>query len=250
MTDTTSQHRWFILFMIIITLFVLIVIVMSVLPEKKTPTLSTLPPPLTTSPPIPAHMVIHQDNEPATQSQLRSTTSSFIKHYIHSVPNELSINHDDIKKIQIASFNFFVYNVVINYDNKSHKFHITILMELPPIKIFVSPVYSEYYPYLNPYIHVIELTYDWRIKKDNVLDDRLRLKDLKIFMVDWEMNRYHNLYLQTKNSPLILKNMPPPLEFSEQDLKNILLQSGLFQSIPAVSSSGFTAHPVETVKSI
>jgi hypothetical protein len=130
---------------------------------------------------------------------------------------------------------FFIYNTHVNYDPISNLFHVKILMELPPIRVFISPEYSKYYPLINPYIHVVEATYGWRVKEDGMLESAMRLEKFDIFMVDWERNRYWNTYIQTINSPMKVPDMPPPISWSKDELTAFFLQTNLFVTLPVPS---------------
>ena len=209
-----------------------------------------------------SHHILYDNatNTPVTHTQLLQFSSDWMKRYFASLPKiirpsgAMTTDHpatanktDDDSSITTGSWmlgttavssaevmpsQFFIYDTKIVFDPKTSSYMFTLLMDLPPIRISISPIYSKYYPEINPYIHTIELTYSWKfIKTTGTLLPTMTLSSMKISPVPWETNRYYMMYIQTKNSPLCLPDMIPPVSFTEEELKSFLLQTEIFSVV-------------------
>jgi hypothetical protein len=137
---------------------------------------------------------------------------------------------------------FFIYDCRITFNPTKRCFVLTILMELPPLHIFINgnEEYSKYYPLLNPYIHVVELSYLWKATSDGTMKTTLTLDKIKVFPVDWKMNRYNAMYLDNSQLGKILC-LPKPIEINnEEELRRILMETNLFATLPVESEIPFT----------
>lgn len=166
----------------------------------------------------------------------------------YTLKKPISLGEKEVSAIHVAK-TFFIYDCRIVYDASKQCFVITILMELPPIQIVIDEAYSSHYPLLNPYLHVVEFVYHWTPSKQApMMSDQLRLKTFNVFTVDWEMNRYHRMFLDIKGSPLFRIGLPEPIHFTKEQLHQFLHDMDLFQTIPVMSDSAspFTLAPIST----
>jgi hypothetical protein len=195
----------------------------------------------------PQNKFLYRQNKTVSSTGARALANSIIHQYIHSVSSPVrsdkpfTLGSTIVHSVCIDKPVFFIYDTHITYDPMNDWFYVKILMELPPIKIFISSEYSKYYPLINPYIHMIETTYRWQVKKDGMLEPTMHLEKLDICMVDWQKNRYWNTYIQTINSPIKVSDMPSPISWSKDELTAFLLQTNLFITLSIPIEEDFHA---------
>lgn len=243
-----DTHRFFICIAVFATIVALLILVCAVPPSggcnKKSILLTTTMPPELPSVPL---EVCRLENV-LTSKDHKIVSKNGIKEKMHAgvrLPSEKSLQlHDKpVSKVTIDK-NFFIYDVQVLF--VSDHFMVTILMELPPVRVwYEDKEYYEFYPLLNPYIHVVELTYNWGFDKQTFeMDKEMRLEKMELHMVPWESNRYQTMYVQTKSSPLYLAKIPEPIPFSEKELHAFLREIHLLETIPM--EEGLSAKPVNT----
>jgi len=145
---------------------------------------------------------------------------------------------------------FFIYDCRLTFNPTKRCFVLTILMELPPLHIFINgnEEYSKYYPLLNPYIHVVELSYLWKATSDGTMKTSLTLDKIKVFPVDWKMNRYNAMYLDNSQLGKIIC-LPKPIEINnEEELRRILMETNLFATLPVESEIPFIMSSTSSTK--
>jgi len=256
MASSSSSANWFIGFTVIITLIIFVLIVVYAIPIDLPKKQIVAPPAIvTTHPPStapPQNRILHQGDRPIPHTELRTVSNTILRDYIHALPetiqtaNDLVLGGHPVQSVAIEKPVFFVYDAAAVYDPVKHSFRVTIVVELPPIKIVISPTYSRYYPLLNPYIHVAQFTYRWDVRADDTLDTMMRLETVELFLVDWDRNRYWNTYMHTVNSPMKIPDMPPPLQFTKEELEAFFLRSQLFTNLPVISENGFHAKALSS----
>ena len=204
------------------------------------------------------HHVLYDNetNAPISHAQLMQFSNDWMKNYFSSLPTMIKppvptstddttatstiapkegswmLGNTHVLQIEVIPSQFFIYDTKIVFDAKSSSYMLTLLMDLPPIRIHISPVYSKYYPEINPYIHTAEFTYSLKLDPESGTPmATMTLSSMKIVSVQWESNRYYMMYIQTKNSPMCLPDMMPPIPFTKEELESFLLQTEIFAVI-------------------
>lgn len=183
------------------------------------------------------YVVCNVDKKPLTHHEHNSIVKEGIKNHIEKRstdvvdPKELLLGTRIVKKV-VEEKSFFIYDTQLVSSNKG--FIVKILMELPPIKVFYADEeYYKYYPLINPYIHVAEMTYEWSFDPITMaMNTQMFLLERKVWTVDWDINRYNTMYIQTMNSPLYLSKMPEPMKLSADELKKFIETIGVLDTIP------------------
>lgn len=188
-----------------------------------------------------------------------------LKRHVHSLPDTIDVESKDadvgttaystktvsldlhgyeINKLSVGK-NFYIYDCSIT--TTPDHLVVKILLELPEIKVEFKdhPIYSEYCPTINPYIHVVELVYLWGYDKSTMETDMyMKLSNLKITMVSWDDNLYRKSYEQVKNSPLYKVNIPMPLNLKKEELHDFLIRSNIFNTIGTTFSPPILLQPI------
>jgi len=144
---------------------------------------------------------------------------------------------------------FYLYDVRWIHDPTLPGFRITVLLDPPPIHLSdADPVYVQWYPLLNPYLHMVEIHYLWKemvSPKDQgggyTMGSQLLFDSARIVAVPWTVNRYHQDYLQRKTSPICTKNMPEPRPITDDKMESLLQQTGLLTSLTPSSLYHYTS---------
>ena len=195
----------------------------------------TVPPYVVSTPPpmIPdksgTEPVLYKDNNLVTRADLLKCVQKWVRAHLqtNSAPRgDGSLGGHLVQSVAVDR-NFYIYDVKMTYDASRAAFLLTILMELPTIQVVLYQPYSTFYPTLNPYIHVVEITFQL-----DTHQKYLSFVSIDITMVDWKVNRYKTMYEETKNSPVCLPTMPKPLRFTKMDLSSFILSHRLFHMIP------------------
>lgn len=196
---------------------------------------TTVPPYVVTTPPpiIPdksgTEPVLYKDDNLVTRADLLKCVQKWVRSHFqtNSKPRgDGSLGGHLVQSVAVDR-NFYIYDVKMTYDASRAAFLLTILMELPTIQVVLYQPYSTFYPTLNPYIHVVEITFQL-----DTHQKYLSFVSIDITMVDWKVNRYKTMYEETKNSPVCLPTMPKPIRFTKMDLSSFILSHQLFHMIP------------------
>ena len=239
-----SPHGWLIITLIIFTLCVFLMIMLysvdgtEIVLYKRVKNVAVAQ----TSPPEPVPLLgsltLRKGDKILNHHEKTNLSKESIRKYVHSFsiesPDKFELHNQPVSSVSFGK-EFFIYDVKIV--PTSSKIIVTILIELPSIEVVIgSGDYSKLYPLINPYIHVAELTFEWNFNMFTyVMNDSMKLKTMKLFMVNWENNRYNNTYIQTKNSPLFMVNIPEPFNLSEDELHTFIINTGIFEEIPIVA---------------
>lgn len=268
--ENKSPHGWFIIVLIILTLTVFLFVMVSSSPNtkqtitvhkahKETNVQLVMP----TSPPV--AIKITRNKKVLYKNDKREIVQEAITRYLNSLPDTIQISKESYEEetraystkslslslhgYEISEFsvgkNFLVYDCTI-VPTTDH-LTVTILMELPPWEITFKdhPEYSQFCPSINPYIHAVELVYQWGYDNTSMdLYNNMRLSNLKIRMVPWENNLYNKSYEQVKNSPLYKSPVPMPLNLQKGDLYDFLIKSEVFATIPMIFNPPLKLEPV------
>jgi hypothetical protein len=246
--SSSSSSDWMIMIVIILTILVFIYILMSTI---KPPVAKQIDIDIEVQEDVVvekfdgSQFVLTRDDMPIPSQEYVSMASQWMRAAFsagYSLEKPIQLGEQEVSTIEVAK-NFFIYDCRIVYDPSKRCFVVTILMELPPIQIFINDAYSVQYPLLNPYIHVVEFIYHWKTTSET-MSDKLELDTFKVFTVGWEMNRYHRNFLDVTS--LFRKPLPEPIEFTKEQLHQFLQDTGLFQTIPVLSDTPFTLSPIAT----
>lgn len=243
--------------------------------EPSTIKKSTMPPALlapmamTTAPPMTTTGVMKRlliDGKTADHSSIIRLMNEELRRHFSSLPPNLPLQPSSslqqpsslqpvaaavgldlggkrVTRISVGK-NFYIYDCKIIHRPSNPYLEATLLIDLPSIEINFSTIYAKYYPLINPYIHVVELHYRWGFT-DGIMDSIMSLESIRLYMVDWSMNRYRNMYIHTKNSPMCFSDMPEPIPFTQEQLHQFLLQSHLFATLPISSPNSLIAQSVQ-----
>lgn len=270
-----SPHGWFIILLIVFTLCVFILTMvhsieqeneMDMKNQKKekeniNPTKKLVVSPSTSLPSVPINIV--RGGKVLIRREKFDIVVETIKRHLHVIPDTIIDNNAphktshstknvslllhgyEIESVSVGK-SFYVYDC--NITPTADKLIVTVLMELPEIKVVFKdhPEYSKYYPTINPYIHVVEFVYLWAYDKKTMKPaPYMKLSNLKIFMVSWEDNLYKKSYEQVKNSPLYKVNVPIPLNIKKEELYDFLIQSTIFNQIPMIFNPPIILQPAQ-----
>jgi len=174
-------------------------------------------------------MALYTGDDLVSNTDLMRMIQKYIRVYLHGMETELStdklLGGKNVVSVRVDKTGFYVYDINASYDPGQGVFIVSVLMELPKISVVLSDPYSRYYPDINPYIHAVEITFSMDTKS-------LKMRSIQLFMVDWIVNRYNTMYIQTKNSPICLRDMPPPMDLSSEELHEFITSLHLFSEIP------------------
>lgn len=209
------------------------------LKEDSTPPVkngaTTIPPYIVTTPPPFApdrsgkEPVLYRDDNLLSRADLLKCVQKWVRTHFqtNSTPRgDGSLGGHLVQSVAVDR-NFYIYDVKMTYDASRAAFLLTVLMELPTIRVVLYQPYSTFYPTLNPYIHVVEVTFQL-----DTHQKYLSFVSIDITMVDWKVNRYKTMYEETKNSPICLPTMPKPIRFTKTELSAFILSYRLFDRIP------------------
>lgn len=236
-TSEKSPNRWFIMFFVFLTLvFFLFLLLQNSTPNS--PKL-TLPPAATNEPSLKNHSLAHKGIL-VNKDQLNAFIREWIRRYLESggcnpIGSGVQLGDKKIKSVQVIGKSFLVYEAKIVPAPKG--FVLNIIMDLPDLKIEWEGEncgYQKFYPLLNPYIHVVELEYQWIWTDEPSFT--LSMSNMDIQMVDWASNQYHKNYKDTKNSPLYKMPIPEPRNWTREELSGFLRSLGLFQTLTVVQT--------------
>lgn len=245
-----ETHRFFICMAVFATIVALLVLVCIVPQQQQQDNRSQKVITTTTPSPLPqvpegTHFEVCQLDKVLTTKDHMDLSKKAIKEKMSKeVPSQKLMLRDKVVNKVTIEKNFFIYDVQVL--SVSDHFLVTILMELPPVRVwYEDKEYYQFYPLINPYIHVVELTYKWGFNPYTLeMDKDMTLESMKLHMVGWDSNRYYTMFIQTKNSPLYLSKIPKPIPFTEKELHSFLQDTKLLDTINM--GEGMTAKPSET----
>lgn len=247
-SSSSSSSDWMIMIVIVLTILVFIYILMSTIKSPTAPIIAKqidveVQEEVVIEKFDGSQFVLTRDDVPVPAQEYVPLASQWMRAAFsagYNLQKPIQLGEQEVSAIEVAR-NFFVYDCRIVYDPSKRCFVVTILMELPPIQIFINDTYSAQYPLINPYIHVVEFIYHWKTTS-KTMSDKLELDTFKVFTVDWEMNRYHRNFLDVTS--ILCTPLPEPIEFTKDQLHQFLHDTGLFQTIPVLSDT-FTLSPLD-----
>lgn len=229
-----QNSGWFILFAVFFTIATFLLILLQATPASSTPPTNKIETLTNSSMAFVGNKVLLHKKEKVEKTKLNTLTQDWLKRYFESVSgdigNGLLLKEQKIKGVQVGK-SFLVYDVKLISKNNGFLLHLT--MEPPEIYLkWENEIYVSFYPFLNPYIHVMDLIYTWTWTDQPNFN--LQLEQMDIQTVSWTSNRYHNNYRDLKSSPLYKMPVPEPADFSKEEILSFLKKLGLFQTLTVV----------------
>lgn len=237
--NQSSPHGWLIILMIVFSICVLLMTLVFTVAAtdvnrgKRT----ILPKPIEKTQKITGTFGVRKGSKMLSKNEKTNLIQEAMRRYFNSIPPikvDLAMHGMQISNIKVGK-NFYIYDCQMV--PMSDHMVVTILMEMPEISIEFKdrPDYSQCCPTINPYIHVIELSYSWGYnKKTYEAYNGMKLMNIKLYMVQWKDNLYKKAYEQVRNSPLYESKIPPPIDLQEKELYDFIKGTTLFERLPMV----------------
>lgn len=252
-----SPHGWLIITLIVLSLGVFLMAMVRTTNDyqsttpvlfepKKTTTTTTTTCPGSTAP---FSYVLARNGDVMSGNDKKDVVQEILKEHFASMPLKKQVSLD-LQKLKVNEIsvgkNFFIYDTSMT--TTPDYVTIKILMEAPELKVSFKdqPIYNEYYPSLNPYIHTLELIYILEFNKMTLQPKTtMKLSSLKISMTPWDANLNKKSFEQIKNSPLHKLQLPSPLNIQKSELYDFLLKSDIFNTIK-VKNGLISLEPIST----
>lgn len=237
---TKQNSGWFILFAVFFTIAIFILFLLQATSPSSSQTNPSTVVATSTGSNVSSgsssNKLLVYKKEKVEKPHLNTLTQDWLKRFFESVSenvgNGLVVRGQTVKGVQVGK-SFLIYNVKLTSKNNGFLLHIT--MEPPELKIqWENEIYGQFYPLLNPYIHVMDLIYTWTWTGQPTFT--LQLEQMDVQTVPWKSNRYHNDYRDIKGSPLYKVPVPEPLDLSKEEITEFLKSTGIFQTLTVVQT--------------
>lgn len=238
MENKTQQNGWFVVFIIFCTLAIFLFVILQTIPASPSP--KSVPlylKNISTETPISLkNKCLVYKGQKLENGTLNNLIQDWMKRFFESASSSIAgatqLSDKLITGIHIGK-SFLLYEVKLQQETDGFRLYLT--MEPPEIVVdWEDKNYAKYYPLLNPYIHVLELEYNWIWTTKPEFN--LNLLKMDIQTVNWDHNKYWRNYKDTKNSPLYKMCIPEPVSWTKDQIMSLLQAIGLFQTITVVQT--------------